>query len=95
LEIGFLAFFHHKLGRVCFSRRYSEKLDGICDTTFDPLTICFGVRIQIEKLIYDKISDAENRRIFIEEINGTKNKLLFAQSINVQVPETFFARHCL
>lgn len=60
------------------------------DYTFDPLAICFGVRVQIEKLVYDKIPDAQNKRKFIEENNGTKNKLHFAQSIGVQMPETYF-----
>lgn len=60
------------------------------DDTFDPLAICFGVRIQIEQLIYDKIQDPENRRKFIEENNGTKNKLHFAQSIGIRIPETYF-----
>ena len=59
-------------------------------TTFDPLAICFGVRIQIEKLVYDKIPDEENRRLFIDETNGTKNKLHFAQSIGIHIPETYF-----
>lgn len=58
--------------------------------TFDPLAICFGVRIQIEKLVYDKIPDVENKRIFIEETNGTKNKLNFAQNIGIHIPETYF-----
>lgn len=60
------------------------------DSTFDPLSICFGVRIQIEKLVYNNILDAENKRIFIEETHGTKNKLRFAQSIGVHLPETYF-----
>ena len=60
------------------------------DNTFDPLAICFGVRIQIEKLVYDNIPDKENKRIFIEEVNGTKNKLHFAQTIGVHIPETYF-----
>lgn len=58
--------------------------------TFDPLAICFGVRYQIEKLVYSKISDAKNKRKFIEDYNGTKKKLHFAQSIGVQIPETYF-----
>lgn len=58
--------------------------------TFDPLAICFGVRIQIEQLVYNKISDFENKRKFIEENNGTNNKLHFAQSIGVRLPETYF-----
>lgn len=66
-------------------RRYLYEND-----TLDPLAICFGVRIQIEKLVYKLIPDAENKRKFIEDINGTKNKLQFAQSINVTIPETYF-----
>lgn len=66
-------------------RRYLFEED-----TFDTLAICLGVRVQIEKLIYDKIPDAENKRKFIEEINGTKNKLLFAQALGIQIPETYF-----
>lgn len=60
------------------------------DDTFDPLAICFGVRIQIEKLVYDLIQDVENKRKFVEEVKGTKNKLGFAQSLNVHIPETYF-----
>lgn len=67
------------------TRRYLYETD-----TFDPLAICFGVRIQIEKLVYEKVPDVENKRIFIEDINGTKNKLRFAQSIGVHIPETYF-----
>lgn len=59
-------------------------------STLDPLAICFGVRIQIEKLVYDRIPDAENKRIFIEEVNGTKKKLSFAQNIGIFIPETYF-----
>jgi len=65
-------------------RRYLFETD-----TFDPLAICFGVRIQIEKLVYDKISDPANKTIFIDT-NGTKNKLYFAQSIGIHIPETYF-----
>lgn len=66
-------------------RRYLLETDK-----FDPLAICFGVRIQIEMLVYRKISDLANKRIFLEETNGTKNKLHFAQSIGIHIPETYF-----
>jgi hypothetical protein len=65
-------------------RRYLFETD-----TFDPLAICFGVRIQIEKLVYDKIQDPANKIKFIDT-NGTKNKLHFAQSIGIHLPETYF-----
>lgn len=60
------------------------------DDAFDPIAICFGVRVRIEALVYGRIQDAENKRKFIEEYNGTKNKLHFAQSIGTQIPETYF-----
>lgn len=66
-------------------RRYLIEND-----TFDTLAICLGVRVQIEKLVYNKIPDAENQRLFIEETNGTKNKLQFAQALGIQIPETYF-----
>ena len=66
-------------------RRYIYEDDKI-----DPIAICLGVRYQIEKLVHDKIPDAENKRKYIDETNGTKNKLLFAQSIGIDIPETYF-----
>jgi len=65
-------------------RRYLLETDA-----FDPLAICFGVRVQIEKLVYDLIPDPVNKTQFINE-NGTKNKLHFAQSIGIHIPETYF-----
>lgn len=65
-------------------RRYLFETD-----TFDPLAVCFGVRIQIEKLVYNKIPDPANKIKFIDT-NGTKNKLHFAQSIGIHLPETYF-----
>ena len=66
-------------------RRYLLENDA-----FDPLAVCIGVRIQIEKLVYSKIPDVANKRLFLEENNGTKNKLQFAQTKGVQIPETYF-----
>lgn len=65
-------------------RRYLYETDP-----FDPLAICFGVRAQIEKLVYNLIPDAANKINFINT-NGTKNKLHFAQSIGIHIPETYF-----
>lgn len=65
-------------------RRYLFENDA-----FDPLAICFGVRVQIEKHVYDLIPDSINKAKFIST-NGTKNKLFFVQSIGIQIPETYF-----
>src|SRR5690606_40670461 len=32
---------------------------------FDPLAVCFGLRIKIEELVYNNIPDSKNKRIFI------------------------------
>lgn len=60
------------------------------DSIFDPLAVCFGVRIQVEKIIYERITSSAGKSHFLENVNGTKNKLLYAQNIGVDIPETFF-----
>ncbi|WP_343663807.1 hypothetical protein [Chryseobacterium mucoviscidosis] len=73
-----------------FKRIFREIRRYLYETTaFDPISICFGLRIQIEKLLYDKISGVDNKNKFLE-IHGTKNKLNFAHSLGIQIPETYF-----
>ena len=74
--------FHAKIQREV--RRYLYS-----DDRFDPLAICFGVRIQIEKLIYDRITNEANRLSFIAE-NGTKKKLHYCEEIGMDIPETYY-----
>jgi hypothetical protein len=56
---------------------------------YDPLAICFGVRIRIEYLIYQQIADAEHKCLFIEE-HGTKKKLELCEQLSIDVPETYY-----
>lgn len=58
--------------------------------SFDPLAVCFGIRIHIEKLVYNMIPDDINKMKFIEDFNGTKKKLNFAVGLSINLPETFF-----
>lgn len=74
--------FHAKIQREV--RRYLYSADR-----FDPLAICFGVRIQIEKLIYDRITSDDNKLSFIGE-NGTKKKLHYCEEIGIDIPETYY-----
>jgi len=74
-----------------FKKVYREVRRYLFESTkFDPLAICFAVRVSIEELVYNRIDGIENKRIFLEERNGTKNKLHFAYSIGVNIPETYF-----
>jgi hypothetical protein len=75
--------FHKKIQREVRRYLYSP------DEKYDPLAICFGVRVQIEKLIYEKITDVENKHKFIGE-NGTKKKLHFCEKIGIDIPETYY-----
>lgn len=58
-------------------------------TNYDPLAICFGVRIKIEELIYNQIADATHKQDFINT-HGTKKKLEYCQQIGLDVPETYY-----
>ncbi|CAA7386931.1 hypothetical protein [Chryseobacterium fistulae] len=75
---------------IFFKRVFREIRRYLLETVeFVPLAICFGVRFQIEKLVYDLILDPTNKINFINT-NGTRNKLHFAQSIGIHIPETYF-----
>lgn len=76
--------------------KFKAKINRICrtylcepDKNYDPLAVCCSVRIRIEENIYNKLSNDDDKRSFIE-IHTTKEKLLFAQSKGIIVPETYF-----
>jgi len=56
---------------------------------YDPFAVCCYVRVKIEEISFNKISDPELRQKFLDT-NGTRNKLDFAASIGVRVPEVAF-----
>ncbi|QYJ69164.1 ATP-binding protein [Flavobacterium litorale] len=56
---------------------------------YDPLAICFGVRVKVEELIYDQIKDSEKRQEFLD-LHGTKKKLEYCEKIRHSVPDTFY-----
>lgn len=56
---------------------------------YDPLAICFGVRVRIEELIYNQIGDPLKKVEFINK-HGTKKKLDYCEEIGHAVPETYY-----
>ena len=61
------------------------------ETEFDPLAVCCGVRVRIEKNVYDLITDAAHKDTFLNQYtSGTSDKLEFAESIGTQVNETYY-----
>lgn len=47
---------------------------------FDPYAVCTAVRLRIEKIIYDKLPDADSKADFVNEYT-TKNKLIYAENL--------------
>lgn len=58
-------------------------------TDYDPLAICFGVRVRIEKLIHQQIADPAKQLLFLAE-HGTKKKLDYCETIGHSVPEIYY-----
>ena len=56
---------------------------------FDPMAICFAVRILIEQAVYMQIVDPAHQAAFLNE-HGTTKKLEYASSVGIDVPETYF-----
>jgi hypothetical protein len=56
---------------------------------YDPLAICFGVRVRIEQLIYNQISDPNKKTEFLIK-HGTKKKLDYCEEIGHLVPDAYY-----
>lgn len=56
---------------------------------YDPLAICFGVRVKIEAVIHGQIADPAKQQEFLDE-HGTKKKLEYCERIGHSVPESFY-----
>lgn len=74
--------FHNKISREL--RRYLFE-----STPYDPLAVCIALRIQIEKLAYEKLKEVHNQEEFLQ-INGTRNKLNFCVSRGRKIPEVYY-----
>ena len=61
------------------------------DPNYDPMSVCCAVRIRIEKLVYDLISDSTMKSNFVDQIvSGTSDKLDYASGLGVLIPETYY-----
>lgn len=56
---------------------------------YDPIAVCWAVRLMIEEIIFNEISSPIHKQEFINT-KKTKEKLKFANRIGVFIPETYF-----
>lgn len=76
---------------ISFKKKIDRQLRTYClqpSEKFDPLAVCFSVRIRIEELIFNKLQ-ANDRNDYVST-HGTTEKLKFAQSKGICIPETYF-----
>lgn len=57
---------------------------------YDPLAICFAIRIGIEKLAYALLQQEDHKHQFLNEVRKTRNKIDFVVSHGVDLPEIYF-----
>lgn len=75
--------FKKKIERECRRYWYEDSLE------YDPLSVCFSVRIRIEENVYNQLQKDEHKREFIAT-HSTKEKLHYAKSLGITIPETYF-----
>jgi hypothetical protein len=75
--------FHTKISREL--RRYLFE-----NTPYDPIAVCIALRIQIEKLAFEKLKDADHQTEFLDGTNGTRNKLNFCIDKGRKIPEVYY-----
>lgn len=59
------------------------------DQAYDPISVCWAVRLMIEQIIYSKIANPIHQEGFIMT-KKTKEKLKYASRIGIFIPETYF-----
>lgn len=69
---------------------YEESEKYFNNMAYDPIALCCYLRINIERLIYDKIEREEVKVIFLESSNKTKNKLELAEDNGVEVSDIYY-----
>lgn len=57
--------------------------------SYDALAVCVQLRELIEFYCYTKISNDEQKQIFLDEKHGTENKIDYAEELGIICPETF------
>ncbi|ENA1807909.1 hypothetical protein ABF226_002360, partial [Flavobacterium psychrophilum] len=75
--------FHSKISREL--RRYLFE-----NTPYDPIAVCIALRVQIEKLAYEKLKNHAYQDEFINSIHGTRNKLNFCVEKGRKIPEVYY-----
>lgn len=58
--------------------------------TFDPLAVCFALRVKIEAKAHDAIGDSSTQIEFLDQVHTTKRKMNFVAERGVNVPEIHF-----
>ncbi|MFV0264243.1 MAG: hypothetical protein ACK5JN_17720 [Kluyvera sp.] len=56
---------------------------------YDPIAVCFAVRVAVEKLGYEMLTHEDQQNEFLTT-KKTKNKMDFAASTGIDIPESYF-----
>ena len=92
-----IKFQNHKLNKdwgncVAFHKKVSRELRRyLCeDTPYDPLAVCIALRVEIEKLAFERLKDAHYQNEFLNSVKGTRNKLNYCVTKGRKIPEVFY-----
>jgi hypothetical protein len=62
-------------------------LDG---KNYDPLAVCFAVRVAVEWKCYDLLPRADQKEEFLNNVRKTNNKMDFVAGAGIDIPEGYF-----
>lgn len=57
--------------------------------TYDPYAICIGVRLRLEKIVYESFGDAAEKQQFLNT-NKTNDKMDYARDNGVPIPDSYY-----
>lgn len=57
--------------------------------TYDPYAVCIGVRLRLEKIVYESINGAAEKQQFLQT-NKTNDKMNYARDNGVSIPDSYY-----
>lgn len=57
---------------------------------YDPLAVCFAVRIGIERVVFNLLTQDDQKEQFLNVVRKTKNKIEFVESFGIDIPEIYY-----
>lgn len=58
-------------------------------SNYDPYALCIGIRLRLEKMVYDSLGAEEQKKTFLDT-HKTNDKMDYARGCGVEIPDSYY-----